>query len=99
MSNVVVVKTGKYIAYVVGGIVTLAKSAITGRFVKRADVQWIIDGMVNDAVKACTGDGSIRHEREFEKSRRFFGVNSVIVSNVTFGPTSFAFKKYVAGVV
>lgn len=52
MLNLVKVVTAKVVFFAVAGKVTIAKCATTGRFVKRADAQWLLDNMASLAVSA-----------------------------------------------
>ena len=65
------ITTAKMVFWVANGIVQLAKSIKTGRFIKRADAQFIADNLACFAAKAhavnATFEQSLQASKQFDK--------------------------------
>jgi len=82
MLNLVKVVTAKVVFFAVAGKVTIAKCAKSGKFVKRADAQWLLDNMASLAVPAekaaqqnrGTYSDACSFRNEFVQAVSFFAV-------------------------
>lgn len=85
MATLAKLVTVKMIVWARNGKAMLAKSATTGKFIKLADAQWLLDNLAMLAVRAKTKTTHtveatlkcIRFEKEFIKAVEFFGVKSI----------------------
>lgn len=76
VARVLKVKTAKMVFWVVAGRVTLAKSVITGRFIKRADAQWLFDNLTDlsqqVSINRFAGNRVCEAYKEMTKTISFF---------------------------
>ena len=96
------VKTAKMVFWLANGVVQLAKSVKTGRFIKRETAQFIADNLAYVAAKAhapkATFEQSLKAGKEFDKvvadnavlslTANMLGCSEVSVLSVRFALTS-----------
>lgn len=78
MATLAKIVTGKMVVWAKNGKAMLAKSVKTGKFIKLADAQWLLDNLAVLACKAFSAAATVAQSThaaiEFDKAVSFFGV-------------------------